>query len=362
MIKRRPRDSDGIGSLKLLSALDLPTAARRAIGEADSVDELIRRLALGARASLENPSRLHGLRTEAMFRAVLVALAGFQLLVEEDEGQVYYEDTLGPVKLPDYRAVDADGAQLLIEVKAVPPNPRKLRHAIPAAEVQGLRRYGELTGAAVAVAHYWSAANLWTLVDLERMQLVDEHYELDLSNGIRFNQMARFGDRTIGTVPPLELRLEVEELGERGRPDAATVVIRNTQLLAAGQPLADELERQIAFLLFRYGGWDIETPAEVDSTGRITSFALQATPSGGTREIVERQGFAIVGTLSSMYSTIFNEVTLDDEGAVRRLDHHSEPGELGSLIPADYFERSDRHLKLWVLRLRPSDEDDTAKG
>jgi hypothetical protein len=296
-----------------------------------------------------------------MFRAVLVALGGFQLLVEEDEGQAYYEDTLGPVKLPDYRAVDTNGAQLLIEVKAVPPNPRKLRHAIPAAEVHGLRRYGELTGAAVAVAHYWSAANLWTLVDLECMEPVDARYELELTKAMKFNQMARFGDCMIGTVPPLELCLEVEELGERARPDTANVEIRNTRLLAAGQPLADELERQIAFLLFRYGGWDIETPAEIDSTGRVTSFSLQATPSRDMREVVERQGFAIVGTLSSMYSTLFNEATLDDEGAVRRLDHHSEPGELGSLIPPDYFERSDRQLKLWVLRLQPPDEDAAEK-
>ncbi len=358
MIRRQPRNSDGIGSLKLLSALDLPTVAQRAASEADSVDELIRRLAVGARASLGNPSRLHGLRTEAMFRAVLVALGGFQLLVEEDEGQVYYEDGLGPVKLPDYRAVDADGRQLLIEVKAVPPSPRRLHHGIPAAEVEGLRRYGELTGSPVAVAHYWSAANLWTLVDLELMQPVNGRYELHLTKAMKFNQMARFGDRTIGTVPPLELRLESEEFGERTHPNTATVVIRDTELRAAGRTLTDGVEKQIAFLLFRYGRWDIETPAEIDSTGRITSISLQAAPPEEMRQVVEEQGFAIVGALSSMYSAMFNEVTLDDEGAVQRLDHHSEPGELGSLIPAGYFERSGRRLKLWVLHLQPADADD----
>lgn len=54
-------------------------------------------------------------------------------------------------------------------------------------------------------------------------------------------------------------------------------------------------------------------------------------------------------------------ITLDDDDAVRRLDHHSEPGEFGSLIPADYFERSDRQLKLWVLHQQPADEDDDAE-
>jgi hypothetical protein len=243
---------------------------------------------------------------------------------------------------------------LLVEVKAVPPNPRKLRQRIPAQEVHGLRRYGQLTRAPVAIAHYWSAANLWTLVDLDRMQLRDGQYELELTDALRFNQMGRFGDRTIGTVPPLELRLDVEELGERARPDSATVVIRNVELLAAGEPLVDDVEQRIAFLLFRYGRWDVDAPAELDSAGRITSFVLRAAPPEEAREIVEQQGFAMVGALSSMYSAIFNEVTLDDEGAVRRLDHHSEPGELGSLIPADYFQRLDRQLKLWVLQLQPA--------
>ena len=357
-IRRQLRDSEGIGSLKLLSALDLPTTAEQAVGEADSIAELTRRLAGGARASLGNPSRLHGLRAEAMFRGVLVALGHFQLLVEEDEGQLYFDDAEGPVKLPDYRAVDADGGQVLVEVKTVPPDPRQLRHSIAATEVHGLRRYGQLTGAPVTVAHYWSAPNLWTLVDLERMRRRDGRYELELVEAMKFNQMARFGDRSVGTVPPLELRLETEELGERAVPDTATVVIRNTQFSAGGQPLVDEVEQRIAFLLFRYGGWDVDIPAEVDATGRITSFTLQAAPPEEAREIVEHQGFAMVGALSSMYSAMFNELTLDNAGTVRRLDHHSEPGELGALIPADYFERSDRRLKLWVLHLQPADEKD----
>lgn len=291
---------------------------------------------------------------------MLVALGSFQLLVEEDEGQIYYEDAEGRVKPPDYRAIDAEGRQVLVEVKAVPPKPRQLHHCIPAAEVHALRRYGALTDATVAVAHYWSAANLWTLVDLEHMEERDGQFELELTKAIKFNQMIRFGDRTIGTVPPLELRLDVEELGKRARSDTATVLIQNAQLVAAGQPLSDEVERQIAFLLFRYGRWDIETPAEVDSAGRVTSFSLQAAPPPEMREMVERQGFAIVSALSSMYSAMFNELTLDDEGAVRVLDHHSEPDELGSLFPADYFERSDRRLKLWVLRIHPADEGDIA--
>lgn len=356
VLRRQPRDNEGIGSLKLLAALDLPTATEQVAGGVDSADEVVRRLAGGLQASLANPSRLHGLRVESMFRAVVVALGEFQLLTAEDEGELYYDDANGPVKLPDYRAVDAAGRPLLVEVKSIPPQPQRLHHAISATEVRGLRRYGELTGAPVALAHYWSALNLWTLVDLDRLRERDGRYELELGEAVRFNQMERFGDRTIATVPPLELRLEVEEQGDRVKPDTAAVVIKGVQLLAAGAPLVDEVEQRIAFMLFRYGRWQVDTPAELDSAGRITSFSLSAAPPEEAREAVAKQGLAAVGELSSMYSSLFNEITLNDEGAVQRLDHHSEPGEFGALIPPDFFERSDRALKLWRFQLKPADE------
>ncbi len=357
-IERQERDTEGIGSLKLLSALDLPAAAKRAAGASNGVDEMASRLTAGARGSLANPSRLHGVRVEAMFRAVLVALGHFQLLTEEDEGQVYYEGARGPVKAPDYRIVDVEGSQLLVEVKAVRPSSQRLWHRIPENEFLGLKRYGELTGAPVAIAHYWSVANLWTLVDLERLQPSERHYRLDLSAALRFNQMSRFGDRMVGTVPPVELRLDVEEVKPRDASREATVLIRDAQILASGRTLHDSHERRIAFLLFRYGRWDIETLAEADSSGQITSFTLRASPPEDAAGLIARQGFAIAGHLSSMVSAVFNDVTLDDLGAVERLDHRFTPGEFGSLIPDDYFERSDRALRLWVLEVQAADAAD----
>ncbi len=79
-------------------------------------------------------------------------------------------------------------------------------------------------------------------------------------------------------------------------------------------------------------------------------------------QLVARDCLApLLGALSAMYSAMFTEITLDDDGSVRRLDHHSEPGELGSLIPADYFERPDRQLKLWVFHQEAADGDDDSE-
>lgn len=341
--------------MKAVSALDPFADIQGDESGAHEVDSLIARLGAGARASLGNSSRLHGIRGEAMFRAVLVALGDFQLLVEEDEGQIYFDDAQGSIKLPDYRVVDGQGHQMLIEVKTVPPRPRQLRHSISTSEFEGLRRYGELTGAPVSVAHYWSAFNAWTLVDLDHMRPQGGRFAIGMGEAMRFNQMSRFGDRMIGTKPPLEIRLEVEELGERVDENVARIEIDGLKLCAAGEELTDEVERRIAFSLFRFGKWQHETPAESDADGRIHMISLKAAPRDEEAEVVEEQGFAIVGVLSSMYSALFNEVTLSESGAVQRLDHHSEPGEFGSLIPSDFFERSDRRLRLWVLKLQPAD-------
>jgi hypothetical protein len=354
-IRRVRRDAEGIGALKLLSALDMPASAGKAADGADSVEAFAQRLARSVRSSLESSSRLHGLRVEAMFRAVLVALGGFRLLVEEDEGQVYFDDSDGPIKQPDYRVVDADGHQLLIEVKSVAPRAKCLSHSMRASEVDGLRRYGALTGAPVAVAHYWSAANIWTLVGLDRLKRSGDTYRLDLTQALKVNEMARFGDLSIGTVPPIALRLTVQEVAERTEPSTATIRIDDVQLLVAGQPILDEVEQRIAFLLFRYGGWPISQPAQLDAEGRLRSFDLEAAPPAEAQELVERQGMAMVGALSSMFSALFNEMTIDDEGGVQLLDHHPEPGELGSLIPPDYWEKPNRQLLLWALRQQLAD-------
>jgi hypothetical protein len=63
----------------------------------------------GLGGSLQKESRLHGLRVEALFRAILVALGHFTLLTDIDGGEPYFDDAGGPVKLPDFSIVDRDG-------------------------------------------------------------------------------------------------------------------------------------------------------------------------------------------------------------------------------------------------------------
>jgi hypothetical protein len=59
-----------------------------------------------------------------------------------------------------------------------------------------------------------------------------------------------------------------------------------------------------------------------------------------------------VALLSSMYSTLYNVGTLDDEGGFRELSLEPEPGRLAGLIPPDYWDTPDRALPLWAFKVR----------
>jgi len=218
----------------------------------------------------------------------------------------------------------------------------------------GLRRYGELMGAPVAIAHYWAGWNRWTLVRLEKLEPTGNKYGIDLQTAIPSNELSRFGDCMLGTVPPLTLRLQVEQAG--GRPAArgqVKVRVTGVEILAAGVPLTDNQEIDIAWFLMLFGDWPAEDPQMLMKDGAPRAIKMGVNPPPEELEAIERQGFGIIGTLSSMYSAMYNELTLMPEGGVRELRHEPDPGELRALIPDDYWDRKDRALSLWRLDIDP---------
>jgi hypothetical protein len=63
-----------------------------------------------------------------------------------------------------------------------------------------------------------------------------------------------------------------------------------------------------------------------------------------------QQGFEIVGSLSSMFSTFYRHATAKDGNGVAQIHAKSEPGALGQLIPGDYKGNA---LPLWRLIVHP---------
>jgi hypothetical protein len=154
------------------------------------------------------------------------------------------------------------------------------------------------------------------------------------------------------------LRLSVEQLEDSlPRDDEVAVRILDARMIAARGELADELERRIAWFLMLFGEWPSEHTLIRGTDGAAEAIEIAIAPPAEARELVADQGFAGIGALSSMYSSLYNYATLSTDLEVRELRHEPTPGELAALIPADYWDSADRNLPLWVFEMRPEGED-----
>jgi hypothetical protein len=101
-------------------------------------DETSRELA----SIVAQETRLTGIRSEAMFLAVVAGIGKVRLIKSEDEGDVYYQGAA--VQSPDFRVVLPDGRGLLVEVKAVRMKDIQAKVKLSDRYVQQLRRYADL--------------------------------------------------------------------------------------------------------------------------------------------------------------------------------------------------------------------------
>lgn len=120
-IQKVPRDPEHLEMLRLYAAIDPVEAVGAGLRDTERLDEFLARARASLEHSIATPSRMHGLRAQALFQATLVALGQFRLLIDEDAGDPYYDDNIGRLAPPDFRVVDNAGETLLIEVKSVPP-------------------------------------------------------------------------------------------------------------------------------------------------------------------------------------------------------------------------------------------------
>lgn len=361
-VRKLPRDHESLDAIRLYDSLRSHADADTALHDGARLEEFLGRIRESITGSLGNPSRLHGIHEEAMFRAAVVAIGEFQLITEEDSGDVYFDDTIGGVQPPDYRVVDRDGHQLLVEVKGVPPQQATRSFAMRAVDVESRLRYAEMTGAPLFFALYWPGWNLWTLVPESALERNGAKREIDLSGALLANQMVRLGDATIGTTPPLTLSIELDAEEKPIRPGTVNAVITDTRMTAANSLLEDPLESNIAWTLIQYGTWTIEEEQTLSNGGGEVRIDFVAQPPiQEAQELARRQGFISIGTLSSIYSAMFLEATLTVDGVVRHLAHEPVPGMTGALIPRDYWERPDRRLRIWRLEAHPADTEARAQ-
>jgi hypothetical protein len=352
-LRRLKRERGELGSLALFVDLDDPERGA-SLQDVRRRQYVLDEIGRGLDESLANVARLHGWRVQELFKAVVVELGGARLVKDEDEGECFSEDG-AMVKLPDYRLVLEDGEMILVEVKNVAPGGLEARIGID--ELEALESYAELNNTRLLLAHYWSQANLWTLVDASVVARNGSVAKLKLTDAMRANEMCFLGDATIATTPPLVLRLSADPeapqtLGDEEADGRCRVsfTIDEAEVLAAGTTLTDDEERRIAQALMQFGPWEVEETADLGENDKIVSVDFTHRPAEEQPDVPHQS----VGALSSLFSASFNQATLDEEGTPSRLAVDPEPGRMGDLIPADYWSREGRHLALWCFVVSPS--------
>lgn len=295
--------------------------------------------------SLTNDRFLHGLRTQAMFEGLVAALGQVRLLKQEDAGSVYALDD--SLEIPDFRLILLDGTQLLVEVKNCYQPTGREPLSFSGKYLDGLLSYGEIVKCPLKLAVYWARWNLWTMIPLEVVQRTRDEAVLTMTDAIQACEMSSIGDVRIGTKYPLSLVLRAD----RSKPRSVDTngegqfMIEGADFFCGDQQIRKPLEQRIAYFLMLYGGWKAEEPV-----AKITDGLLDAITHKWNPHESSDQGFEIVGSLSSIFSSFYSSVTLEN-GKVNRLQVNFNPGSLGALIPKGY---EGQDLPLWRMVMQPN--------
>jgi len=310
----------------------------------EAMDGFKTAVAASLKRSLDDPKFLYGQHVQAMFEGVVIALGQVHMIKEEDAGGGWYDGD--KLSIPDYRIVMRDRTQFLVEVKN--HNGNHLEIALTKIYVDGLRRYGELTGAPVKLAVYWVRWRTWTLVPLDLLDPRPKHYVLPFVKAVAASELSLLGDKTIATRPPLVMKFLADRNKPRSLDDRgqAQMVIAGTELFCGGQEILDEPEREIAFMLMTGGRWEEMGPwAEFDADGGLNAIVFEFHPHED-----HQQGFEMIGSLSEIFSSHFRWRTMQERG-VLKLEVDVVPGQMANLIPEDYDSSV---LPIWRFTLRPT--------
>lgn len=348
------RDPRHLDALALFSHLDQPSdsrSAREALNNPDRIHRGWQDAITSLRRVLQTPSAVYGWLTQHLFGALVAALGQVELVHQLDAGEGFYSGD--PPKVPDYVIVMDDGERLFVEVKSHGGDPRA-GFSLSAGERDGLMRYATLMGGRSVLAVFWAHMNMWSLVDLSSLERNETSYWISFKNAMIRNEFGLLGDAMIGAQHPLEFRIYfAEDSIEAPGPEPDTTLFEGTiakvEVACRGAVITRPEEQKIAMSLMMYGRWHEEERIH-RRDGRAEAISYLYAPEVPASEEHPSQDFDIVGSLSSIYSARFMDMTLS-EGEPNRLRVDVVPSELGDLIADDY---QGEVLHLWRLRQQPA--------
>ena len=341
------------GQFNLLAELAQFSATRGIpLGDPKTVELFATHVHETADEAVKSDARIHGHRTQAMFEALLLCFNKHYLLKVEDTGRLHPADRF---KVPDFRVVLPDSSQWLIEVKNVYSKDawsRRRRLMTPSYR-EKLEAYASATGGQLKLAVYWAPWKIWTLVSPGRLVDANGDVRLDIPTAMKTNELSQLGDVMIGTRQPLELVVTCDS--ERTKPvdsDGMTEsTISGAHIYCRDQEITDPVERQIAWILMRYGRWN-SSMRTVRDGDRIEAIRWLWKPEECANEDL---GFEVIGCVSELFAQFYADQTIED-GKVVQLYARSQPKSFASLMMREYQSET---LPLWHFVIQPNFDEST---
>lgn len=315
----------------------------------EDTEEFLSLMRESLKASKENQTLVHGKRIETLFGHLAASLGNCKLIKSEDAGDVISDDE--DIIPPDYKLILKDGRKIFVEVKNCNMKNVKSPYTIQKEYAGKLMRYGELHGIEIYFAIYYRILNVWTLLPASSLIEQRKKYATNPIHSMAKNEMSMLGDLHIGTAPPLVIELVADKTKNATIDENyhANFIIGDVKIYSRDKEVQDKMEKNIAFYLMRFGSWDCGEPeAILDEHHNLDSVRFTFNPP--SLENATEQGFDIIGQLSSMITSAFNEQTIYEQ-QVTAIDTKVEPDMFSVKIPENY---KGKNLPLWRFNIQPN--------
>jgi hypothetical protein len=179
-----------------------------------------------------------------------------------------------------------------------------------------------------------------TLVSPHELLDANGYLKLEMAQAVRFNELARLGDRWIGTAPPLTLRLtaDLTKPNTIGADGMAPFTVGEVTMFCEDRLLTNQVEQEIAWIFMNLGEWVEQDVKAIVNNGKLTAVEFSWMPNERAND-----GFEMIGTLSRMFSRYYTQQTNRTPDAVQiELEHR--PNWFAPLISSEYKSNA---LPLW---------------
>jgi len=343
-MKRIRREPGKFEVLKLFAALG--RHEEFVLGDDESEKRFLEIISASLLRNKDNSALLHGLRAEDLFQYVAASLGKCILIKQEDTGEPLANSE--NVQLPDYLLVLHDKSRFLVEVKNCNKKEPPCKFNLKKTYLDKLMQYADIVDSELKIALYWSAWNQWTLVRPYQLECSNGKCSITMLKAIKMNEMETIGDFSVGTTPPLILRIVADTKKSRSiRKDGmGKFTIAGIELLCGDKNITDKTEKTYAFYFMLYGDWQSDKPVADIEDNKLVSIDHVVEPINKTAE----QRFELLGSMSSMISRRYRELVSTPSGG-EKVSIHLEPDSLGINIPKGYKGKA---LPLWIFYLRPN--------